>query len=784
MEQAPDAAGFYIHYRPGRLNDQVGTIVNIVDRGDGHYTVETDIEPRSPAAGYAGTTLHVGDTTYEVTGSRATGGDDPSLEVDVVNRRSKPATSVTTAGGTEVDIKRADSRPNATIADVKSALAAPGQGDDCTVSIPPAYKNGEVTVRHGDRTVYGHNTDWTTHLEDQVFTTPDGGEYVVKTVEKADKLRLDRQYEIPDEDEQFRSPRIWELFDGGGASVLPDTAKQGATRRLTYTIEHPVHADYSQPAAWEAPNDPSDWQTTDGTVRYEVGEGAEDPNFADGNPYRQYEVEVPIPGSGDPSTDPFVPDASDPVAYAHFAVSTFDDNGNEGRVSPSVQVARAKSDQPTEPTPPEFDNEIDWATPPDYDGHAHYTVRWQHPGTGVKTHVYRTMDKALFRHDWKRRTDGASQDVTAANQSLFPPYRRGNGDAADRRRQIVSALDDLHATVTDTSDFQTAFGHYRDLAPDVQQVIAALPENRAAYAQQTIEPLDPDTYTNTKGPDFEESDPVGEEWCGWVDEFDGRSRRRYFYRTGTVDSAHNRSDELSYPTQPVQAEDTVPPTAPSPNGIEAGHHDAAVDDDGALTLRWDPSPERDAAAYRVYHTTEEDTTRDVRLMEPVTTVPHPDNGPVEWSDTGRRADVTHYYRITTVDETGNESEPSAVLAGQPFDLAPPEPPTIDTLEWVQVDDDGTIHPDNPAPPSGETWHRAVHLEWSASDSELRSLVEVQTGASSFREASEWLDLGEYSYLHQPEYWEGDLVYRIAVRNRVGTRNEYYETATLSMGGGQ
>jgi hypothetical protein len=787
VEQAPDAAGFHIHYRPGRLHDQVGTVIDVTDQGDERYTVRTDVEPLSPAGGYAGATLHVSDTTYEVTDSRATGNNDSQLELDVVNRQSEPIETVTTADGTDVTIDATDHRPHATRADVDFSLAGPQAGDDCTVSIPPAYKKGDVTVRHGDRIVHGHETAWSSHLEGREFTTPDGEAYIVETVEDDAKLHLNREYQIPDEQQRFDTPRIWDIVDPDGYDSIGDGQKQGATRRTSYTIEHPIRTDFSQSDAWDAPNTPSNWQTTDGTVPFDTGTlirdeedpSDEDPEFADGDPYRQYEVEVAVPGTGEPETDPFVPNATDPVAHAHFAVSTFDDNDNEGRVSTPVQVARAKSDPPATSEPPEFENEIDWATPPDYDGLSRYTVRWKHPGDNLQTHVYRTMDKALFKHDWNRRTEGASQDVTPDEGALFPPYRRGSGPPAERRDQIVTMLDDLHASVTGESDFQAAFEYYRDLDPDVQQVIAAIPENEAAYAQQTVEPLDPDKNAGTEGPDVKEGDPTSDEWCGWVDEFDGRSRRRYFYRTVNVDTAHNRSVEMSYPSQPVQAEDIVPPTTPSPSGIEAGHHDETQKDDRAITLKWEPSPERDTSGYRVYHTVDRESSRDVRLMEPVATEPHPDRGPVEWSDTGRRADVTHYYRITAVDEAGNESDASSVLAGETFVLTPPEPPEL-TLEWVLVDANGGTHPSSASSPQGETWWPAVKVSWSSSDPPLRSLVQHRAGSDeSFEGVGGWLEPGTTEYVHEVSNDAIEHAFRLRVQNDVGATNETHKPATLA-----
>jgi hypothetical protein len=443
---------------------------------------------------------------------------------------------------------------------------------------------------------------------------------------------------------------------------------------------------------------------------------------------------------------------------------------------------------PEPPTQPSFESAVDYATPPNYDGKSKYTVRFVHPGKNRRVHVYRALDKAVFRTDWERRRAGeATRELDATDVSQFPPYRRDN-DSSPRREAIRDEIASLHDAVSAESTFAEAFDHYRDLEPDVIQTLAGLPSTAEAYAKQTIDPLDPDKYPNMKGPDFEKGDPgpgyetdSGNQLCAWVDSFDGQTRRRYFYRTATVNEAGQRSDELSYPTQPVQAVDTVAPTSPSPNRITAGHHKPEESDDRAITLRWDPSPERDTVKYRVYHTFEAESKRDIRLMEKVATVSQSDDDSLVWSDTNRHPMRTHFYRITAIDGNGNESDPSPVLTGRSFQLTHPDSPKIEVLEWVHVDDDGSVHPVDADPPPDQTWRRAISLEWSLQHDTLESLVEFQVGSNTFQEASGWLAKGTHSFVHSPVTWGKEMTYRIAVRNDIGMTNQGYNVETLRMG---
>ncbi|MBB3189211.1 hypothetical protein [Halomonas cerina] len=752
MEQAPDVREFRIHFRPGPLNHQLGVIDNVTDQGHGRYTIDTDIAPASPADGYAGATFYAGDTPYRIIASRDDGG---RLQLEIVDHRPPEKNTLQRADGNEVRITATDSRPNVAARPVAIA-GGPEPGVACTVAIPPVYKRGRVNLTHGRREVNGRDTHWTEHLEGQAFTTPDGGDYTVDQVVDDGLLRLDRPYQIP------------------------DPARRPTRFGYAYTIAHPIRIDYSRPAAWPTPTSPADWSTDHATV------GCDDTNHyetvSENNEvqYRRYEVTLPVPGTGDPQSDPFAPDAARPVVYAHFGVSALDHNDNQGAVSAPVRVARAKQTAPPAPEAPTFSSAIDWATPPDYHGKAHYTVRWRRPGEHLKTHVYRVMDKTLFRRDWQQRQNGMTQDVSAEDTDKFPADRQGS-DTEPQREEIVSVLNILHGEVKQAATFEVAFEHYQGLEPDTLQVIAALPHNQGVYSQITIDPLDPEEHPNQKGPDYQEGDPTGSQWCAWIHAFDGRSRRRYFYRTGNVDKAHNRSGTLSYPTPPVQAIDTVAPKAPVVTKAVAGHYDNDQPDDGAITLRWTANPEPDIAMYLVYRTQDKALTRDVRLMgKPVATVPQPAHTrQLEWADESRPAGARQYYRLVAVDQSDKHSRASRSMAAQAFDLKPPEPPTIDVLKWVLVDSDGNLHPHDASVPDNKTWRSAVQVSWSSSNANLRSLVQVRVGSGGrFQNASGWLESGLYKFIHFTDNIDFVLEYRLKVRNNIGKTNSEYETKIL------
>ena len=743
--QAPDATEFRIQYYPGQLNEQFGEITAVTPQYGSGYEIETDIPALSPADGYVGATLQVGDASYEIVESDAAG--DGTLTVELWDHRPDPKQTVETSDGTK-EIAIADSRPGAAT-DRESPTASldaaikrdpPDVGASCTVSIPPVYREGTVNVTDGDLIVWGVNTDWTGALAGQSFTTPDGQEYTIASVQARDKLELESPYVVPGADEK--------------------------RTRFDYAIEHPVRVDYNDPDAWATPTVPSDWRSTYATV--DIGDYDEQVAASDqDNPldidYRAYETTIPIPKVGDPPTDPFATSEAEPVTYAHVGVNTVDRRGNAGQVSAPVTLTRVFEEVPEPPAQPSFESSIDYATPPGYDGESKYTVRFVHPGDHRRVHVYRAMDKAIFRADYNRRQAGeATRTLDPDQTDLFPPYRRDSSTLA-RREEIRDAIQSLHDAVTSESNFEDALAHYRDLEPDVLQTLAGLDGTESAYTQRTMDALDPDDHPNRKGPDFEAGDPgpnyqpganapdsavAGGDLCAWVDSFDGTSRRRYFYRTGTVNEAGTRSDGLSYPTRPVQAVDTVPPTPPRLSKITAGHADPNESDHGAITLRWSPSPERDVEKYTVYRAADRDDAEDIRLMQAVGTVSHTDSDEIVWTDEGPPLLERVFYRVVAEDDNGNQSDPSGLSSARAVDPSLPSPPAP-SATWTADGNGG----------------QEIEITWSSANETL--LQRRPASGGGWKPVTNWLPPDSHTVSDSSVDPSAGYEYRLRARKATG-----------------
>jgi TolB protein len=108
-------------------------------------------------------------------------------------------------------------------------------------------------------------------------------------------------------------------------------------------------------------------------------------------------------------------------------------------------------------------------------------------------------------------------------------------------------------------------------------------------------------------------------------------------------------------------EDTTPPS--SPGGLEG------TSGDEEIALIWDANSEEDLDGYNVYRATE--SFSGISDMDPV-------NGGsllsgTDYTDTGLENGTTYYYRLTAVDENGNESSTSSQLEITPFANPPDRP---------------------------------------------------------------------------------------------------------------
>lgn len=608
--QAPDLSEFRVHYEPGQFNAVTGEITAVTAGSDPRTSrVETTIGGGADPSAYVGGSLRAEGRSFHVVDS---GGDPLWAEVEHVGH------------------------------DEDGDDIAPPADADCAVSVPPAYTRGTAEVVDGSTVVRGNGTNWRAPMAGESFlTAADSRTYEIDEVEDSTTLHLAEPYERP--------------------ADAPASGPEAAT--LPYRITHPVGDDFTDVDAWT--ETPTTWANAHGSVAPGDREGP-----ASEFPWT-YDVTVPAP-----ATDPgesLDPSPSEPIVHAQIGITSVDDEGNPGPVSAPASIHRVHHEKPDEPDVPTADSDDVYATEADYHGRSYYTFRWGKPTTpGVASHVYRAMDRSVFRIDWERRDGGESLSQGSAR---FPPSM-----SAARREDVATEIEDLWADRPD--DFETAVAEYRDLSNDALRVLASLDANDDAFTQRTTEPIPPDGSEDRLTRDTDPSyTPDPSSLHAYVDELDGGATNVYFYRAGTVDAGNNRSDSLSLASPPVNLPDVVPPGRPSITGVEGG--------DREITLKWRSSLEPDLDEYRVYRTDAETDARDVRLMAHVGDVSAagaPDDRPVvaEWTDTDVQGQVTYYYRVAAVDKAGNRSEASDVIGGTAYDYGPPAEPTWERAEWVKL----------------------------------------------------------------------------------------------------
>lgn len=437
---------------------------------------------------------------------------------------------------------------------------------------------------------------------------------------------------------------------------------------------------------------------------------------AGGNPMRIYEIFLPEPSGPVHDGLPLVVTLAEPLVYAHVGVSAVDDKahtgdapkwaagmlggrfGNEGRVGVPSKIVRVLRETPPPPVPPP-DSERVFATPADYHGRSYYTYRWK-PNPNLSTHVFRALDETVFRIDRSSRPRpalGPGDGAPFPSEAVEPRWN------LLKRQQVAAELNALNGFGGDAAG---ALAAYRKLSNDGLRVLANLPGNDRAFTQLTILPLDPGdpAIANRVGPDNAAGFVVDPSLRALTDVLDGRTRSRYFYRSANVDGVHNRS-VLGQSGPPIWLPKVVPPRAPAWTRVISGER--------SIALRWASNREPDLAAYRVYRSESEADTRDLRLMTLVQTVAVPAGDPsarpaeVPWVDTPVPGLVTFYYRLAALDDAGNVSDPSPMLAARAFDEALPAIPAL-SASWS-----------TPAPPA-----QAV-LAWMADEETLLERRDVQ-----------------------------------------------------------
>jgi hypothetical protein len=664
MDQAPDTREFRIYYQPGRLNALIGRITSVTPEGASESWVVTDIANTRVADAYAGASLRIGSDAFVIVGSDA---------------------------GSPVRVRVRNVGPND---DVRPTTAP------CSIVIPALYSRGTASVTHGSAVVTGTGTDWNATLAGMSFqVVEDLATYRVQSVDGPRQITLDRPYAGPSAD-----PKAY------GISFPPftDFSVPTAWRERLYVVAY----DDPYPGPLPVPDPPDPRHA---------------PRFRVEGTTRVYEIFLPYAfdsiqtGLERPDLL-FTPTLDDPLVYGHIGISAADNKdstddalqwsygawgsrkGNEGRVGPPATIYRVRRDPPPAPAVPAFDKRV-FASRADYQHQSYYTYRWLPVSPSVACHIYRALDETLVAVDWDRRVLGMPKPegdphVPLPNLdgdldlAVFPVEWRDAGHDA-RRAGIASAINTINALAPDT-DRDVALVEYRKLRDDALRVLAGLPDivdaqgkvlvfgNHKAFAQLTLEPLDPTDPANANrlGPD----DPLGFsiDPClrAYVDVLDGRSRNRYFYRAAFVDAAHNKS-ALSLSGPPIYLPKVTAPMTPVITKVLA--------EEKAIQLRWVSNQEADLAAYRVYRTDREEAARDLRLMTLMDTVAAEEleNRPtqVSWTDAGLPGLTTFHYRLVAVDELGNASAPSRVVIAHAYDESFPTAPTP-SLAWV--DEDGML----------------------------------------------------------------------------------------------
>jgi hypothetical protein len=563
---------------------------------------------------------------------------------------------------------------------------------------------------------------------------------------------------------------------GPTVAITPATGSRCA---LVLPDGSPLRQDFRIPAAWQE-------------RVHVVGIG--ESSVADGIGNR-YEVLLPVPADTVRTGLPLATTLAEPVAMAVIGVTAVDDKphtpdsrgdparfGNESMVGGPATVLRVLRTPP--PAPDVLpDAEKVFASPADYHDQSYFTYRWLPPTAGLKTLVYRALDDGVFQADLAKRPraplTGTEPGVFPLTDPAWTPAR------CQHTATELNALNALHPSNPPTSaGLLAAAAAYRALSNDALRVLAGLSGTEKVFIQLSTQPLDPaDPQWLTVGPDLPAGSlPAGQR--AYVDTLDGRAGNRYFYRSAHIDEVHNVGP-LGLSSPPVWLPNVTPPRAPAIASITGGERQVAI--------TWSSNREPGLAEYHVYRTDDMDASRDIRLMDLVHVEPVAAGDPatrpaaVSWTDNPVPGLVDLWYRVVAVDLVaadprgggGNVSAPSPATRTRAFDLAPPDPPPFTTVEWVRVDDSGTVHVWTDTVPAGAFWPPAVRLAWTPAPPDVRLLVQVMAASDeSFGVASPWLAPGTSTFLHRTTATFEAHQYRLTVVNGAGNTNNVYQPSTL------
>jgi hypothetical protein len=449
QQQAPDLQEFRLYLEPGPMNARMGRIQRVVLSGPGESWVETDIEHTEFDLAFVGAWLRVGGQAFLILESKA------ATPLTFTVRHIGP--------------------------DRETAPRVAG----CALVVPPLFSLGTVSLDHGSIQVTGTGTKWHAGLAGmklKVSNEPDL--YTISSVADAEHLTLSERYKGP--------PAIGKAF----------------------SVSHPLFVDYSDPIRWQerifvVPADDKNWTRAE-----------DEPDV------RQYEVFLPGPNADDLRSLLVTPSLADPIIYGHVGITAADNRthtqddprwdghtwggrfGNESQLGARVTVFRVLREQPAVPVPPPDSDRV-YASASDYYARSFYTYRWR-PVEGLRTHVFRASDDALFKNDWLMRTTrGALNLSNILHEEVF----KGAVDLIDEHR--VDWSRERRAAATAELNDLRALPDYDSLSADALVLLATLPGNNTTTSFAGIQQRDWSIRASRQDASFVENFPSNWDAVRW-----------------------------------------------------------------------------------------------------------------------------------------------------------------------------------------------------------------------------------------------------------------------------
>lgn len=383
--------------------------------------------------------------------------------------------------------------------------------------------------------------------------------------------------------------------------VLPPREIPEANRPVSLPVDqdNPLYTEYGDPENWKM----VDQHSNEVVIEVDMDEGEEkmeeiENQWGDVKEIRYRLFDKFIPEDSLPEQYHLSPAPEEPITPGNFTITTIDESGNESRVSPLLPVFAVLRDKPGTPSPPDIS--VLWTTIPDYYGISHFDVKWPVAEKAYFYQVYRTMDRTLMLEDIEEHENGHPID-----EEIIGKICDMCGGDSDRKEKIIADLGVLDEKIPEWSQaqddqkqrkFKELMGTYNTLRNDIWQYLASLPGNEKAFSPVS-DPLDPNDPENWSSTDM-----------FFQDSIEGRGRNHYFYRTGAMDKAGNRSS-LSIATPPVCVPDVIPPKPPAITKVVGG--------DRKTVICWKRNREPGMVRYEIYRTNENACSVDVRLMEKV-----------------------------------------------------------------------------------------------------------------------------------------------------------------------